>query len=199
MCPLLEQAAKKSTMTSFYKQVLDKKDAEHRALLLASAAKKVAATTTTSIDSNDTDQHLIAEAKRKGVQMNDNNEVVDKRDLLGAGLNVATKPKFGSFGSLASSDARIKERQDEYEAYKRKKVAEYDARRRHGRGDQDERERLSKEIEQQMVATKRKADQDQADKEAALQAAAATRRTTDDAVLSARERYLARKKQKPSA
>jgi hypothetical protein len=175
---------------------LDKKDAEHRALLLASASKKAATTASIDSHSNDTDQHLIAEAKRKGIQINDNNEVVDKRDLLGAGLNVATRPKFGTFGSLASSDARIKERQDEYEAYKRKKVAEYDARRRNGRGDHDERERLSKEIEQQMVATKRKAEQDQADKEAALQAAAAARRTTEDAALSARERYLARKKQK---
>ncbi|KAI8343264.1 coiled-coil domain-containing protein 55-domain containing protein [Chlamydoabsidia padenii] len=188
-----EQAAKKSTMTSFYKQVLDKKEAEHRALM--NATKKSQGKPSTTTTSTNTDDHHIVEAKRKGVQLNDNDEVVDKRELLGAGLNVASKPRFGSFGSLASSDARIKERQEEYEAYKRKKVADYDAKRRKGNGG-DERERLSKEIEKQMVETKRKAEQEQVEKERALQQAAATRRTTDEAALSARERYLARKKQK---
>ncbi|KAI8099758.1 coiled-coil domain-containing protein 55-domain containing protein [Halteromyces radiatus] len=193
-----EEAAKKSTLTSFYKQVLDKKDAEHRAMVEATLSKKQGQdkTSSSSSSSRQEDREALAqieEAKRKGIKINDNNEVVDKRDLLGAGLNVASKPKFGSFGSLASSDTRIKERMEEYEAYKRNKVAEYEARRK---GDDRSRERLSREIERQMVETKRKADQEMEDKQVALQQAAAVRRTTEDAVMSARDRYLARKKQK---
>ncbi|CAO3581801.1 unnamed protein product [Absidia cylindrospora] len=200
-----EEAAKKSTLTSFYKQVLDKKDMEHRALLMATKAKKKTGgddkRQAVQHGDNGNDKAMIDEARRKGAQVNDNNEVVDKRDLLGAGLNVAPPKasKFGTFGSLASSDARIRERQEEYDAYKQKKVAEYNARRKgHSKDDDLERERLSKEIERQMVDTKRKAETEQQEKQAALQQAAAARRTTDDSAQSARERYLARKKLKTS-
>ncbi|ORZ26083.1 coiled-coil domain-containing protein 55-domain containing protein [Absidia repens] len=200
-----EEAAKKSTLTSFYKQVLDKKDMEHRALLMATKSQKKTDDARRAVrhgDNDNNDKAMVEEARRKGAQVNDNNEVVDKRDLLGAGLNVAppkTSSRFGTFGSLASSDARIRERQEEYDAYKQKKVAEYNARRKgHSKDDDRERERLSKEIERQMVDTKRKAESEQEEKQAALQQAAAARRTTDDSAQSARERYLARKKLKTS-
>jgi coiled-coil domain-containing protein 55 len=123
-------------------------------------------TTTESTEEMITDDKLVelAEKEGKDVMVNDNNEIVDKRQLLGAGLNI--KPKFGTLGSLASSDDRIKERMNEYEEYKRKKVEEYDSKRKHGKNN-DERE--------QKVTAKR---------------------TTEDVAMNAKDRYMARKKQK---
>ncbi|CAO3647607.1 unnamed protein product [Cunninghamella echinulata] len=193
-----EEAAKKSNINIFYKQFLDKKDEERRAILKAS--KEIKSVGNIYIPSKEAqknveEKRIIEEAKQKGIQLNDSNEIVDKRELLGAGLNIATKPKFGTFASLASSDDRIKERQEEYEAYKRKKVEEYNTKRKQS-NNIEEREKLSKEIERQLVEVKQKEDQSELVKQQALQKSALTRRTTDDAVLSAKERYLARKKQK---
>lgn len=184
-------------MNIFYKQFLDKKDEERNAILKASKEKKSTMETPKLSKEQKTEEEkqIIEEAKLKGIQLNDSNEIVDKRDLLGAGLNIAKKPRFGSFASLASLDDRIKERQEEYEAYKRKKVEEYNAKRKQG-SNIEEREKLSKEIERQLVEVKQKEDREDLEKHQALQKSVLTRRTTEDAALSARERYLARKKQK---
>ncbi|ORX51311.1 hypothetical protein DM01DRAFT_1307752 [Hesseltinella vesiculosa] len=190
-----EQAARKANVNIFYKQFLEKKEAEHQALLKASKDRPVTKDTPRQ-DHLDNEKLLLDEAREKGVALNDSNEVVDKRDLLGAGLNVAKRPtKFGSFASLASTDDRVRERQQEYEDYKQRKLQEYQA-RLSGQGRKAEREKLSQEIESQMVEIKKKAEEDQARRHEEKQQAAAKKRTTDDVALSARERYLARKKQK---
>ncbi|KAG0741016.1 hypothetical protein G6F57_009932 [Rhizopus arrhizus] len=191
-----EKAAKNKTMDTFYKQVLERKEAEHQAMLKAFAEKGEKKDRTTQADTAEsTDVLLAKEAEKEGreVMLNDNNEIVDKRQLLGAGLNV--KPKFGTFGSLAASDERIKERMSEYEAYKRKKVEEYEAKRKQGRSG-DERERLSKEVEKQMMEVKQREQEEEERKKKALEDKLTVKRTTEDAAMSARERYLARKKQK---
>ncbi|KAI8071624.1 coiled-coil domain-containing protein 55-domain containing protein [Gongronella butleri] len=192
-----ENAAKKSNVNVFYKQMLEKKEAEHRALMQATKERKNKASASVGDDDeDDSAKQMLAEATKKGARLNDSNEVVDKRELLGAGLNVAKRPnKFGSFASLASTDEGVRQRQEEYEAYKRRKVDEYEARRKAGRPD-DERVRLSKQLEQQMLETKKKAEEAEARDLLAKQEAAATKRTTDESALSAKERYLARKKQK---
>ncbi|KAI8988737.1 coiled-coil domain-containing protein 55-domain containing protein [Pilobolus umbonatus] len=189
-------ANKAKGMDSFYKQVLEKKEAEHQAMMKALSEKKERKNDGKSEELDEvTDIKLAKEAMKEGkdVLLNDNNEIVDKRQLLGAGLNV--KPRFGTLASLADSDTRIKERMDEYEAYKRKKLEEYESKRRHGKNS-DERERLSKEIERQMLETKQKEKEAEEKKQKELEEKAAVKRTTEDAALSARERYLARKKQK---
>ncbi|KAI8990780.1 coiled-coil domain-containing protein 55-domain containing protein [Mycotypha africana] len=187
----------KEDMDMFYKQVLEKKEAEHQALMKAlaerSVDKNVSSAGTQKKEILDTDLAKEAAKEGKNVILNDSNEIVDKRQLLTAGLNV--KPKFGSLGSLAQSDERIKERMEEYEAYKRKKVEEYNAKRKQGR-DSDERERLSKEIEKQMMEVKQKEKEEEERKQKELEQKVLAKRTTHDAAMNARERYLARKKQK---
>ncbi|CEP14412.1 hypothetical protein [Parasitella parasitica] len=189
-------ADKTRGMDQFYKRVLERKEAEHQALMKAVADKsKDRKPESEPVIVEEDDIKLAAKATKEGkaVMVNDNNEIVDKRQLLGAGLNV--KPKFGTLGSLAASDERIKERMAEYEEYKRKKVQEYESRRRHGK-DSDERERLSREVERQMMEVKQKEQQEQEQKRKEFEERAATKRTTEDAAMSARDRYLARKKQK---
>ncbi|KAG2208142.1 hypothetical protein INT47_010504 [Mucor saturninus] len=191
-------ADKTRGMDSFYKGVLEKKEAEHQALMKHMADKKKnrrSPSTEKSPTSIMTDDKLVqlAEKEGKDVMLNDNNEIVDKRQLLGAGLNI--KPKFGTLGSLASSDDRIKERMNEYEEYKRKKVEEYDSRRRSGKNS-DERERMSKEMERQLIETKKKEAQEEERKRQEFEQKVAAKRTTEDVAMSARDRYMARKKQK---
>ncbi|CAO3640786.1 unnamed protein product [Cunninghamella blakesleeana] len=192
-----EEAAKRSNMNIFYKQLLDKKDKERNDILKASKEMKSTVGTPKLSKDQKTEEEkvIIDEAKQKGIQLNDSNEIVDKRDLLGAGLNIAKKPKFGTFASLASLDDRIKERQEEYDAYKKRKMDEYNAKRKHG-SNLEEREKLSKEIERQLVEVKQKEEQKVLEKHQSLQKSALTRRTTKEVALNARERYLARKKQK---
>ncbi|CEI92342.1 hypothetical protein RMCBS344292_06603 [Rhizopus microsporus] len=191
-----EKAAKSKTMDSFYKQVLERKEAEHQAMLKALAEekdrKKAAIVNAEKEKEDDMALAELAAKEGKEVILNDNNEIVDKRQLLGAGLNV--KPKFGTFASLAASDERIKERISEYEEYKRKKLEEYEAKRRGGNS--DERERLSKEVERQMMEVKRREQEEEERKQKELEQKLAVKRTTEDVAMSARERYLARKKQK---
>lgn len=190
-------AEKSKSMDSFYKQVLERKEAEHQDMMKALAEKKnkkqinIASESTTTF----TEASLVEQAQKEGkdVMVNDNNEIVDKRQLLGAGLNI--KPKFGTLGSLAASDDRIKERMTEYEEYKRKKVEEYESRRKSGRST-DERERLSREVERQMMEAKQTQQQEEERKQKEFEEKATAKRTTDDVAMSARERYLARKKQK---
>ncbi|KAI9273060.1 coiled-coil domain-containing protein 55-domain containing protein [Phascolomyces articulosus] len=192
-----EEADKGKKMASFYKQVLDKKEAEREALIQHLKNKKEKETSDDKSNSAQKDEsldvELAKEAEREGkqVMLNDNNEIVDRRQLLGAGLNFKPK-KFGSFGSL--NDERAQERQREYDEYKRKKVEEYEARRR--TGNKEERERFSQEIEKQMMETRQKEKEEEEQKQRDLEQKAATKRTTDDVAMSARERYLARKKQK---
>jgi hypothetical protein len=193
-----ERAADKTRgMDSFYKQVLERKEAEHQAMMKAIAEKnknrKENPESTATVIESESDLAKQAEKEGKDVMLNDNNEIVDKRQLLSAGLNV--KPKFGTLGSLASSDDRIKERMDEYEAYKKKKVQEYEAKRKQGRNS-DERERMSKEMERQLMETREKEKQEEERKQQEFEQKATAKRTTEDVAMSARDRYLQRKKQK---
>jgi hypothetical protein len=188
-------ADKTRGMDQFYKQVLERKEAEHQALMKAVSDKSKNRKSESKSTVVDDDLKLAAKASKEGkdVMVNDNNEIVDKRQLLGAGLNV--KPKFGTLGSLASSDDRIKERMNEYEEYKRKKVEEYESRRKQGKSS-DERERLSKEVEKQMMEAKQKEKAEEERKQKEFEEKATAKRTTEDVAMSARDRYLARKKQK---
>lgn len=184
-------------MDSFYKQVLERKEAEHQALLKLVAEKNKDRKNNTMEPTKEmiTDDKLVelAEKEGKNVMVNDNNEIVDKRQLLGAGLNI--KPKFGTLGSLASSDDRIKERMNEYEEYKRKKVEEYESKRKHGKNN-DERERMSKEMERQLMEAKKKEEEEEERKRQEFEQKVIAKRTTEDVAMSAKDRYLARKKQK---
>lgn len=192
-----EETQKKKKMQSFYKQLLDKKASDHAELMAQLEAQKSLSQEEKEArrrqEKEQADLELAKKAEQEGkdVMLNDNNEIVDRRQLLGAGLNV--RPKFGSLGSLADKGAR--ERQKEYDEYKRKKVEEYEAKRRGGL-DKDERERYSREIEQQMVETREREKKAEEEKQRALEQKAAVKRTTDEAAMSARERFLARKKAK---
>jgi hypothetical protein len=189
-----EVESKKETITGFYRQLLDRREEAHAAVVEASIKGAGAMAETSNTDEDqDTDLADVARKEGKDVMLNDDNVIVDKRQLLGAGLNVG-RPKFGSFMSLSAADPRIQERQAEYEEYKRKKLAE-SAAKRSGKGGQTERERMSQEVERQMVERQEQEREAERQKEEEFKRKL-EKRTSEDTVMNAKERYLARKKQK---
>ena len=119
-------------------------------------------------------------AKEKGAVVNEDGQIVDKRQLLTAGLNVTRKSKTED--QQRSGVAR--DTRDRYQPGG--PTAKHDAKR-------DMRERQTRMLERQLEeSAKRAADDEQTEKEALERAN--KRRTTEKEVGSAKERYLARKR-----
>ncbi|MCJ1252897.1 hypothetical protein MMC24_000703 [Lignoscripta atroalba] len=126
-------------------------------------------------------------AKEKGALMNDEGQVVDKRQLLNAGLNVAPKPKPtpSNAGNGASSAASSRGGMP----------AGFQGR---GGTKQAMRERQSRMLEAQLEQAAKRAADDEDEGRKELERAAKSRKTEGD-VSSARERYLQRKKDAAAA
>ena len=119
---------------------------------------------------------LNAKLGTEAVLINDDGEVVDKRQLLKGGLNILPKEKPTQ--RVAMSDYQ----------------AEYQARRAAGRDNIKEREarqRQQRVIEEQYAMTKKRAADVEAEKEEELRLRAKSKKTSGE-VMGARERYLAR-------
>ncbi|MCJ1316724.1 hypothetical protein MMC15_002045 [Xylographa vitiligo] len=120
-------------------------------------------------------------AREKGATVNDDGVVVDKRQLLSAGLNVAAKPKT-PVAALAADAARSAARSGVSTGLQGP-----------GGAKMAQRERQTRMLEAQLEeATKRAADDEEVQREA-LERAAKSRKTEGD-ISSARQRYLDRKK-----
>ena len=121
-------------------------------------------------------------AREKGAIVNDDGVVVDKRQLLSAGLNIAVKPKAPT-SSLAADTGRGTARSGLSAGMQGQGAARL-----------AQRERQSRMLEAQLEeASKRAADDEDVQREA-LERAAKSRKTEGD-ISSARERYLQRKKE----
>lgn len=183
-------------MSYFYKQLLEQNEQEHSATVAASEDKRTSLgpenlTIHKPVDYKPVSDLELAQRAReegKSVELNDDNQIVDKRELLSAGLNLSLpntrhlglgskKPKPGSndankdeaaihtaVGSAASqreiNERRRREIQRQLAEEKERTAAE--------------RERHEREREQRMVA----------------------KRNTEEDVQNARQRYLERKKRK---
>ena len=181
-------------MASFYRDMLDQQSAIRQAAISASAT-----TTSSQRDTNDSDKPseapteksdavLAKEAQQRGltVELNDDNQIVDKRDLLTKGLNVVSKKRQTAAGSTSgSAHGREQER--------RRHRDEFDQQRANRN---EQRARQSAIIEEQMLELERKRKlEEQEDREREKQKANA-RRNDEQAVSSAKQRYLERKRQK---
>lgn len=121
------------------------------------------------------------EVIRNGVAVNEDGQVVDKRDLLTAGLNIKSKPKLkgssgaGNTGALHSSAGS--------------NGVGYSA------GRHAARERQSRMLASQLDAANKRVADEAALEDEAVQRAAKSKKTGAE-ISGARERYLERKKQK---
>ncbi|KAI9927660.1 hypothetical protein ASPWEDRAFT_677357 [Aspergillus wentii DTO 134E9] len=183
-----------SGMVGFYRDMLSRGEERHGEVVKAAeeAARRVKdgeavpSEETAEEKKEKTEAQMAADLNASGanVAVNDEGQVVDKRQLLSAGLNVAPKPKSSAAGTGAgvSRPAMVNPRAD--------------AGFQSGRAGQ--RARQTEMIASQLEERARQ----EAEAEAARQKEIAERnrsRKTEGDVSSARERYLARKKEREAA
>lgn len=181
-----------SGMIGFYRDVLSKGEERHEAAVKAAeeTARKVQAgevpVETEEMGKEKTEAQKAAELNEQGarIAVNEEGQVVDKRQLLSAGLNVAPKPK--TQGEAAASKTARPAARPRFDA----------GNQAGGRGGQRARqtEMIAAQLEEQA--------QQEQEAEAARQKEIAERSRSQKSktdVTSARERYLARKKEREEA
>ncbi|KAF5706645.1 coiled-coil domain-containing protein [Fusarium mundagurra] len=183
-----EEEAKKNKsagMSAFYRKLLDKDEQRHSDAVRAAEEKvKQGASEEENADDDKqekekTEADIAKELNEKGaaVAINEDGQVVDKRQLLRGGLNVGAKKK--------ESVQREAERQAERP---RKDVANHQFGRK-----QAQRERQSRMIEEQLEQSMKRSRDDEAAQREEVERASKSRKTEDE-ISSAKERYLARKR-----
>lgn len=195
------ERSKSKGVAGFYKTFMEESDRVHQAAVAASlqaqpSGRKVAAASPEEVkdeSSGGKGSHLraVEEARKKGlsVRLNDDNEVVDERSLLSAGLN--------TFGSKKKAVADGHDQKDE-----RNHRAEQGATKRNGASEAREvreaqRQRQSKMIEDQMLELERKREQEaRREQEEKRRVLIEDRRNDQSSVEKARERALERKRKR---
>ncbi|KAH7408675.1 coiled-coil domain-containing protein 55-domain containing protein [Phaeosphaeria sp. MPI-PUGE-AT-0046c] len=178
-----EENRRKFGMQGFHKQMLAEREKQHQEAMEAAAnAAKAGIAIPISGDDAEmrSEKQQVEELKAQGkeVLLNEDGQVADKRQLLSAGLNIIAKPRAANAANAAPS------------AVSRPVVNPLAMNAKSGRGAQ--RERQTQMLAQQIEASaKRKAEEDAAE-EAKVARAAKSQKTEVD-VMSAKERYLARK------
>lgn len=170
-------------MSSFYRNMLDKTEERHADLVSATATltshpDKSEESKESTMETPKSEKDLVNEinAKHAGaIAVNDEGQVVDKRQLLSAGLNIVTKKKDVP---KAENDTRSNLQRFQKQPLSHKMAS---------------RERQTQIIAQQLEnARKREVEEEQASL-AEVERQAKMRKTTSGDVQSARERYLKRK------
>lgn len=188
-------------MTSFFKSVLEKGEQKHAQIMKAAEERSKAGPGGGGGDDpkDAEEEHPKTEAelakeindKRAGaIVLNDEGQVVDKRQLLKGGLNILPKPKphpspsTSSHNNHHSSSSSSRPHSGPLGALPSSKQAM--------------RERQSRMLEAQLeAATKRALEDEDAEREKVERAAKS--RKTEGEIVGARERYLARKREMEEA
>lgn len=169
-------------MQGFYRSVMEQEEEKHKESVRAAAQVGTLDVPEAGRGEIEEEKSAAEQAKRlneKGanVIINDEGQVVDKRQLLGAGLNIVPKPSSGVAVSAAGSLARGVTQP----AYQGKSAAQ-----------KASRERQTRMIEDQLAqAQKRAAEQELEERERVEKSAKSSKTETD--VSSARQRFLQRK------
>ncbi|KAM3524781.1 hypothetical protein NHJ13051_004380 [Beauveria bassiana] len=189
-----EEEAKKGNaggMSAFYRQLLDKDEQRHAESVRAAeemtknpSSKDGADEPEAKEEEEDDDKVQAARARalnEKGasVEVNEDGQVVDKRQLLRGGLNLDLKKKTAAQQQAQRKPAE-REPKDSH--------APSQAGRR-----QAMRERQSRMMEEQLEQTMKRAYDDEEIKKQELERASKSRKTEGE-ISSAKERYLARKR-----
>ncbi|PKS10271.1 hypothetical protein jhhlp_002021 [Lomentospora prolificans] len=176
-------------MTTFYRDLLNRGEKERAEIVKATEEKARSGKAGEDEEEQEkTEAELAKELGDKGVavSVNEDGQIVDKRQLLKGGLNVVVKkpePKKDASNNKSSSQR------------------ERDWNRNQGRGfvgSGSKRamvERQSKMLEEQLAESlKRAREEEEAEKQATIEKLTKSKKTETD-ISSARERYLARKRQ----
>ena len=180
---------KKTGFTGFYKQMLDRKENEHRELV---DAVEKAAKEGPNMDENKDDEEIdeVEKARRinealggEKIIINDDGQLVDKRQLLKGGLNVTASRK-----AAVAAPARP--------APPPKPAA--DAFMGPGGGREAMRERQSRMMEAQLEQAHKRAREEEEEERKKIESESKSRKTKDE-IMGAKERYLQRKREAEEA
>ncbi|KAK3401221.1 coiled-coil domain-containing protein 55-domain containing protein [Sordaria brevicollis] len=187
-----EEEAKKNKnkgLTDFYKQMLEKEEQEHAAKMKAAEERaKAGLEAAAPKDETEGDEEKSAAERAKEINamggnviINDDGEVVDKRQLLKGGLNVAPKKKV--------------EHQQEKARQAAKPAAATGTSKGifHGGSKQAMRERQTRMLEAQLEERLKRAREEEEEERKKVELVSKSRKTEAD-ISSAKERYLARKR-----
>lgn len=179
-----EEKKKKFGMLGFHKQMLLEQEQRHQEAVEATAqALKEGVKPVVEAEKEKTDAQIVEEMRKQGktVILDEDGRIADHRQLLSAGLNIVAKSKPASKPPAASAKTTA---QVTYGASKPGRNAQ--------------RERQTQMVAEQIeMANKRKVDEE-AEEEAKLQHASKSQKTATD-IMSAKERYLQRKKEAAAA
>ncbi|SCV69899.1 BQ2448_1293 [Microbotryum intermedium] len=159
------EAGNSGGMTSFYKSYLDASSKEHEAAVAASLAKPAEGTSRTLFTvapppKEKTEAELAAEISAqtgRRIEVNDDGEIIDKRQLLGGGLNLVRKPKSDAQAGFSVPISQRKTNDKDDSRYSSSSSSSLI-----GKGlspaerARQARERQSRELERQMLEVERK-------------------------------------------
>ena len=182
-------------MAHFYKKLLEESEQQHEETVAATNSKPVKGPQGPSPNltivkppefkpRSDAELAQIAREQGKDVELNDDNQIVDKRELLSAGLNLSAPNtrKLGLQKAKATEGA-----EDAPAAHRAVGTAasrkEINARR-------------AREVERQMESERERILEDRKRQEQESLNRVVAKRNTEESVQSAKERYLARKRRK---
>ncbi|KAI1929073.1 hypothetical protein LOZ66_000841 [Ophidiomyces ophidiicola] len=178
-------------MMGFYKDMLERDGRRHEEAVKAAGdavkTKDKVQDKAKEEDEEKSSAQVAAELNSRGANIivNDEGEVVDKRQLLSAGLNVAAKPKSKVIPALSNAESREQQIQGSRSGQTPSARSQQRARQTEMVTAQLE-ERMRKEQEEEEVRAKELVEKTKSKK-------------TENDVMSARERYLARKREREQA
>ncbi|KAH8106965.1 coiled-coil domain-containing protein 55-domain containing protein [Cristinia sonorae] len=181
-------------MSHFYRKLLQESEQQHEETVAAASSKPIIGpqgpapnlTITKPVDftpKSDIDLARQAREQGKEVELNDDNQIVDKRELLSAGLNLAA-PNTRKLGLQTSKKSTTDEPVNVHRA-----VGTAASKR-------EINERRAREIERQLEEERERMLQEKQRQEQESRNGVVAKRNNEESVQSARERYLARKRQR---
>lgn len=190
-------------MTHFYRQLLETSDEQHAATVAATETSNKRTigpqgpapqnlTITRPPDfTPKSDLQLAHEARAEGkdVELNDDNQIVDKRELLSAGLNLSL-PNTRRLGGPHTSTAKSGAKGSNDEPVNAHRAVGTAASRR------EINERRMREIELQLERESDRVKEQQEKEERDRLERVVAKRNTEEDVKSAQQRYLERKRRK---
>lgn len=183
-------------MTHLYRQMLEESEQKHEATV-AATDKRVIGPQGPSINltivkppqlSSIPDAELARLARQEGkdVELNDDNQIVDKRELLSAGLNLSLpNTRFSGVRNPPNNS-----KTDNSQSPQTHRAVGTAASRR------EINERRAREIQQQLEAEQQRTAQESQDAADQAMQRIVAKRNNDDDIEGARSRYLQRKRKK---
>ncbi|KAK5730870.1 hypothetical protein LTR15_000808 [Elasticomyces elasticus] len=164
-------------MQGFYKSMIDQNEKIHQeAVEAAEKAGKIAVGDQVEEGSTSkTAKDATEELKAKGVKVNEDGQIIDKRELLSAGLNVG-----GGSGRRGAEHLKVSNKPVQASAFPKQD------------NQQASRERQTKMMEEQLAERTKRAREEEEEERVKLEQAAKTQKTDTDKT-DAKARYLARK------